>query len=64
MSTEDLTKCGDVVEQLISYYEEHISYTVMEQLHEEGVIDETDDKGMELIEYTIKELLYKLNTND
>lgn len=64
MSTEDLTKCGDVVEQLISYYEEHISYTVMEQLHEEGVIDETDDKGMELIEYTIKELLYKLNAND
>ena len=50
MSTEDLTKCRDVAEQLISYYEEHIGDTVAEQLFEAGVIDEIDDKGMELID--------------
>jgi len=64
LTPEDLTKSRGVVEQLIEYYKEHMHSTIMDQLFEAGVIDETDDKGMALIRYTISELLYELNTND
>lgn len=64
LTPDDLTKASNVVSQLVEYYKEHMHSTVMDQLYEEGVIDETDDKGMALIRYTISELLYELNTND
>ena len=64
LTPDDLTKASNVVSQLVEYYKEHMHSAVMDELYEEGVIDETDDKGMALIRYTISELLYELNTND
>jgi hypothetical protein len=64
LTADDLTKSRGVVEQLIEYYKEHIHSTIMDQLFEAHVIDETDNKGMALIRYATSELLYELNTND
>lgn len=61
LTPEDLTKASNIVSQLVEHYKEHMHSCVMDQLYEAGVIDETDNKGMALIRYTISELLYELN---
>ena len=64
LTPDDLTKASNVVSKISEYYKEHMHSTVMDELFEAGVIDETGEKGMALIRYTISELLYELNTND
>jgi hypothetical protein len=63
ITSDELNKASDVADSLVSYYEEHIHSTVMDQMFENNAIEETDDKGMALIRYAIGELLMKLNTN-
>ena len=63
ITSDELNKASDVADSLVSYYEEHIHSTVMDQMFENNAIEETDDKGMALIRYAIGELLIKLNTN-
>lgn len=64
ITTEELDKALSVVDKVVDYYEEHIHSTVMDQMFDDGVITETDDRGMALINYAKSELLNKLNTND
>ena len=63
ITSDELNKASDVADSLVSYYEEHIHSTVMDQMFENNAIEETDDKGVALIKYAIGELLMKLNTN-
>jgi hypothetical protein len=63
ITSDELNKASDVADSLVSYYEEHIHSTVMDQMFENNAIEETDDKGVVLIKYAIGELLMKLNTN-
>jgi len=61
ITEEELTKARETGIELIDYYQEHIHSTVMDRLFDNKVIDQTDDKGMALINYSITELLSHLN---
>ena len=61
ITEEELTKARETSVELLDYYQEHIHSTVMDRLFDNKVINETDDKGMALINYSITELLSHLN---
>lgn len=61
ITEEELTKARETSIELIDYYQEHLHSTVMDRLFDNKVIDQTDDKGMALINYSITELISHLN---